>query len=107
MIAHNCLKTDHILEMYPDTGADAFQLDPDIDIAEVISRIGFKMALIGNLHQLKTLQHGSPEEVELECKEMIQKAGQGGGYILSASGCFCKDTPIKNLDAMVSAAEKF
>jgi uroporphyrinogen decarboxylase len=106
-IAHNCLKTDHILEMYPDTGADALQLDPDLDIGDAKARIGDKMALIGNMHQLKTLQHGTPEQVELECKEMIQKAGQGGGYLLSASGCLSKDTPLKNLDAMVSAAKKY
>jgi uroporphyrinogen decarboxylase len=104
---HNCLKTEHILEMYPDTGADALQMDPDIDLAEVKERIGDKMALIGNMHQLKALQHGTADEVELECKEMIQKAGQGGGYILSASGCLSKDTPLKNLDAMVAAAEKY
>ena len=106
-IVHNCLKTDHILEMYPDTGADALQMDPEIDIGEVKKRIGDKMGLIGNMHQLKTLQHGTPEEVELECKEMIEKAGRDGGYILSASGCLSKETPIENLDAMLSAAEKF
>lgn len=38
---------------------------------------------------------------------MIQKAGQGGGYLLSASGCLSKDTPLENLDAMVSAAKKY
>ncbi len=106
-IVHNCLKTDHILEMYPDTGADALQMDPDVDIGDVKQRIGDKMALIGNMHQLKTLQHGTPEEVELECKQMIEKAGRGGGYILSASGCLSKETPIKNLDAMLRAAEKY
>ena len=106
-IAHNCLKTDHILEMYPDTGADALQLDPELDIGDAKARIGDKMALIGNMHQLKTLQHGTPEEVELECKEMIQKAGQRGGYLLSASGCLSKDTPLENLDAMVNAAKKY
>jgi len=106
-IAHNCLKTEHILEMYPDTGADALQLDPDLDIADAKARIGDKMALIGNMHQLKTLQHGTPEEVELECRDMIRKAGQGGGYILSASGCLSSETPVENLDAMVNAAKKF
>jgi uroporphyrinogen decarboxylase len=106
-IVHNCLKTSHILEMYPDTGADALQMDPEIDIADAKARIGDKMALIGNMHQLKTLQHGTPEEVELECKGMIRKAGRGGGYILSASGCLSKETPLENLDAMVRAAEKY
>ena len=93
--------------MYPDTGADALQLDPDIDVADAKIMIGDTIALIGNLHQLKTLQHGTPEEVELECNKMIQKAGKNGGYILSASGCLSKETPIKNLDAMFSAAEKY
>lgn len=106
-IVHNCLKTDHILDMYPDTGADALQMDPEIDLADVKRRIGDRMALIGNLHQLKTLEHGTPEEVEAECRDMIHKGAPGGGYILSASGCLSRETPLENLDAMVAAAEKF
>jgi hypothetical protein len=38
---------------------------------------------------------------------MILKAGKGGGYILSASGCLSGDTPLANLDAMVRAVEKY
>lgn len=106
-VVHNCLQTDHILEMYPDTGADALQMDPEIDLADVKRRIGGQMALIGNLHQLKTLEHGTPEEVEEECREMILKGASGGGYILSASGCLSRETPLDNLDAMVTAAEKY
>ena len=65
------------------------------------------MSLIGNMHQLKTLQYGTPGEVEQECREMIQKAGEGGGYLLSASGCLSKETPLENLEAMASAAVKY
>jgi len=56
---------------------------------------------------LRTLLNGTSEEVEEECQEMIAKAGPGGGYILSASGCLSEDTPIENIEAMVRTAEKY
>ena len=42
-----------------------------------------------------------------ECREMIAKAGPGGGYILSASGCLSEGTPLENIEAMVRAAERY
>ena len=77
-----------------------------MDMVKVKGEYGDKLCVMGNV-DLVLLGRGTPEEVELECKDMIQKAGQGGGYLLSASGCLSKDTPLENLDAMVSAAKKY
>lgn len=106
-IAHNCHQVRHILDLYPDTGIDALQLAPGIDIGEAKRRIGDRVCLVGNLDQLGTLLSGTPAEVERECREMIAKAGPGGGYILSASGCLNEDTPLENIEAMAQAAEKY
>ncbi|HIC89235.1 MAG TPA: hypothetical protein EYP04_07505, partial [Anaerolineae bacterium] len=92
---------------YPDTGIDALHLAPEIDIGEAKQRIGDRVCLIGNMHQLRTLLNGTPDEVEQECRKLIAKAGPGGGYILSASGCLSEGTPLKNIEAMVRAAEKY
>ncbi|HIQ05000.1 MAG TPA: hypothetical protein EYH31_04790 [Anaerolineae bacterium] len=95
------------MDMYPDTGIDALHLAPEIDIGEAKQRIGDRVCLIGNMHQLRTLLNGTPDEVEQECRKLIAKAGPGGGYILSASGCLSEGTPLKNIEAMVRAAEKY
>ncbi len=107
VIAHNCDRVSHIIDMYPDTGIDALHLAPEIDIGEAKQRVGDRLCLIGNMHQLQTLLNGTPAEVEEECREMIAKAGPGGGYILSASGCLSEGTPLENIEAMVRTAEKY
>jgi len=107
IIAHNCDRVSHIIDKYPDTGIDALHLAPEIDISEAKQRVGDRLCLIGNMHQLKTLLNGTPGEVEEECREMIAKGGPGGGYMLSASGCLSEGTPMENVEAMVQAAEKY
>jgi uroporphyrinogen decarboxylase len=107
VIAHNCYRVSHIIDMYPDTGIDALHLAPEIDIGEAKQRVGDRLCLIGNMHQLETLLNGTPEEVEEECREMIARGGPGGGYILSASGCLSEGTPFENVEAMVRAAGKY
>lgn len=106
VIAHNCYRVGHIIDMYPDTGIDALHLAPEIDIGEAKQRVGDRLCLIGNMHQLETLLNGTPEEVEEECREMIARGGPSGGYILSASGCLSEGTPFENVEAMVRAAGK-
>jgi uroporphyrinogen decarboxylase len=107
VLAHNCYKISHIIDMYPDTEVDGLHFAPDIDTAEAKERVGDKLCLIGNLHQLQTLLTGSPEEVEEECRSVIEKGAKGGGFILSASGCLSEGTPMENIDAMVNATSKY
>lgn len=107
VLAHNCDRVGHILDMYQDTGVDGIHFAPDIDVAEAKERVGDRLALIGNMAQLDTLLNGSPGNVEEECRQMIEKGKPGGGYILSASGCLSGGTPIENIEAMVNSVEKY
>lgn len=107
ILAHNCDRVGHILDMYPETGIDGLHFAPDISVAEAKRRVGDKLCLIGNMAQLDTLLNGTPEDVDEECHRMIKEGAPGGGYILSASGCLSGGTPVENIDAMVRAAEKY
>ena len=107
VIAHNCHKVSHIIDLYPDTGIHALHFAPELDLAEAKRRVGDRLCLIGNMHQLETLLHGTPADVEEECRQMIAKGAPGGGYILSASGCLSEGTPVENFEAMVRAADKY
>lgn len=50
-------------------------------------------AMVGNIHPLDVLCHGSAKDVENACKELIKKWGPGGRFVLSA-GC---GIPVKTL----------
>lgn len=63
--------------------------------------------MIGNFHPLDVLCHGTPQDVENACQELIQKCAPGGRFILSPGCGVPVATPYENLKAWVNSAEKF
>ncbi|MCG8604542.1 uroporphyrinogen decarboxylase family protein [bacterium] len=79
----------------------------DVDIADVKSRYGNRVALKGNLLTSGKLLHGTPGDVELEVIETLRAGGQGGGFILSSGDQVGGNTPLENLQAMVDTGKKY
>jgi len=65
------------------------------------------MCLLGNLAPNGVLKEGTPAQVEEACRQLIEKAAPGGGFILGSSGSVARFTPMANLEAMVRACEKY
>jgi uroporphyrinogen-III decarboxylase len=76
-----------VLDMIIETGCDG--LDPcepppdgDIDLAEVKRKcLASGVSVWGNM-ELKLLENGTPEEVREEVKSIMEKAKEGGGFVL-------------------------
>lgn len=83
-------------------------LEPSaMNIFEIKKKYGKRVCLMGNIDLHYTLTLGTPEEVEREVKEKIERVGEGGGYILaSANGLthYCKP---ENVLAMHKALLKY
>ena len=106
-VIHNCSRVSHLIEQYIATGAKAIQFGEDLPMEVAKERVGDKMCLFGNMGPLGVMSKGSPGDVIAACKDLIEKGGPGGGYILSSSGSVNRDMPLENLEAMVYAAEEF
>ncbi len=104
---HNCTRSQQVIDLYPGAGARLLQFGPDVDPAFAKVKVGSEMCLLGNLGPLGVLKNGTPEEVEATCREVIEKAAPGGGFILGSSGSVAGFTPLENLAAMVRACEKY
>ncbi len=78
-----------------------------MDIAEVKSKIGAKVCLLGNIDCQELLCDETPEKVEQVVKETIRVAAPGGGYILSSSNTIHPDVKAENAIAMFRAARKY
>ncbi|MGB9592575.1 MAG: uroporphyrinogen decarboxylase family protein [Anaerolineae bacterium] len=104
---HNCTRSEQVLDLYASVGARLLQFGPDVDPAFVKEKVGSKMCLLGNLSSTGILKEGTPQQVEQACREVIQKAAPGGGFILSSSGSVARFTPMENLEAMARACEKY
>jgi uroporphyrinogen-III decarboxylase len=52
------------------------------------------------------LSVGAPEEVRAYCRDLIDKVGRDGGFILGPSGQ-TEDVKIENVEAMVECAKEY
>jgi uroporphyrinogen-III decarboxylase len=81
------------------------QLDGATDIFKAREILGDHMALHGDV-PAPLLTLGTPDQVYDYCKNLIEKIGGGGGFILS-SGCSTPDnSKIENVQAMVRAGNE-
>ncbi len=80
--------------------ADAAGMEPEGLKADFGDRLSFH----GGIDIIKTLPHGTVEEVQNEVRERIRVLGAGGGYALASSHHIQSDTPVENVLAMYDLA---
>jgi len=62
---------------------------------------------MGNLHTTDVMLFGSVQDVERACRQAIDDAGEGGGFILSTGDQCGRDTPDENIRAMVRVGREY
>jgi uroporphyrinogen decarboxylase len=99
-----------IYDIILDTGIDGLHpIDPmaNMDIGEAKEKFGDRVCLCGNVSCAFSLVSGTVEDVRQETREVIRKAGQGGGLILMSSNSVHSGVNPKNYVAMVEAVREF
>ena len=98
------------LDSIIEAGVDAFHpVDPlaGMDIGEVKQKYGDKLCLMGNVNCASTLSFGSVEEVRHETKEVIRKAGIGGGLIVASNNSIHSAVKPENYVEMVHIIKEY
>ncbi|WP_419662875.1 putative uroporphyrinogen decarboxylase [Desulfosarcina variabilis str. Montpellier] len=78
--------------------------------ADALARTKEELApamVMGNIHPVDIMLHGSPSDVEEASVELIQKCGPGGRFQLGPGCTYSLDVPYENVKAMVDSAQKF
>ena len=99
-----------ILDLIVESGVDAINpLEPvaGMEIGEVKSKYGHKVAIIGNIDCGDLLCRRPVEAVEQAVKECIRKASPGGGHILSSSNTIHSSVRPENFLAMIRTAREY
>ncbi len=101
VILHICGDLTFIAEEAAGTGAAALSIDPKADLQQMRAKVGHQMPLIGGIDTV-LLSLGDPERIREASLEALK-----AGINLLAPGCAVPpNTPIRNVRAMVDAAEE-
>jgi uroporphyrinogen-III decarboxylase len=103
-VYHNDTPCPHLLESLAEANFDVFNFSHKLDIAEVKTKMGHRVALMGNVPPLDVGVRGTPAEVAQSARECLVKGAPGGGMILSFGGGISPGTPPENIDALLEMA---
>lgn len=95
---------NHSLKEIADIGADVVGLDWTVDLHEVRTLIGDKVALQGNLDPATLL--AEPHVIRQEVKSILKKFGRGSGHVFNLGHGITPDVPVENAKAMVNAVKE-
>jgi len=110
VIKHTDGKLWPIIDMIVDSGIDCLDpIDPmaGMDLGEVKTRYGRRIALKGNVDCSHLMTLGSPEEVAAATKEALRKGAPGGGYILSSSNSIHSTVKPENYMALMRTLKEY
>jgi uroporphyrinogen decarboxylase len=103
-IYHNDTPCAHLYPALAEANFDVFNFSHKADIAAVKAQMGHRVAMMGNVPPLEIAVRETPQVVAEWAKSCLDKAGPGGGMILSVGGGVSPGTPAASLDAMLAAA---
>ena len=110
---HSCGKEYEIVESCANE-TDLNYLNPlevppmgNCHLADIKTKFGNKVALMGNLHTSEVMLFGNVEMVRLESLRAIRDAGERGGFVLSTGDQCGRDTPFENIFEMVNVAREY
>jgi len=102
LILHVCGDCSDRLELFADSGVDAYHFEWQVDAKEAVQRIGDRISLVGNVNNPQALLQGTPEDVFKQARYAIE----AGVAIIGPECAIPLSTPLENLKAIVAAARE-
>lgn len=103
---HICGDTTRIISDMGATNARILEVDWALDMAEARRLVPESTVLMGNVNPSFPLVLGTPSDVDLAVREVIEKTK--GKNIFVSSGCAIgRNTPAENFKAFIDAARKY
>ena len=103
---HICGNTNGIIKDMGTTGAKILEVDWMLDIKEARRLVPPDTVLMGNIDPSFPLVLGTPAEVDIAVRNLIQ-ATKGYRHIISSGCAMGRNTPTENFKAFISAARKY
>lgn len=94
----------HSLDKLASCGADVLGIDWIMNLGEVKSKIGNKVALQGNLDP--TILYAPKEKIKAEALKVLQSYGNGNGHIFNLGHGILPDVPPENAKYLVDVIKE-
>ncbi len=102
IILHVCGNCLDRLELFADSGVDAYHFEWQVDAKAAVERIGSRVSLAGNVNNPKALLQGTPEDVYNQARYAID----AGVDIIGPECAIPLATPLANLQAIAAACRE-
>ncbi|GAW90919.1 uroporphyrinogen decarboxylase [Calderihabitans maritimus] len=104
-VIHFANNASTLLELVKMAGGDVIGVDWRINLDEAWRRIGYDVAIQGNLDPAALL--APPEVIEKKVRRILERAGGRPGHIFNLGHGIHKETPVEHAIALVEAVHKY
>lgn len=102
---HFGTNTGALLELMREAGGDVIGLDWRVDLAEAWERLGYDVAVQGNLDPI--ILFSSPDEIRKRAKAILHKAENRPGHIFNIGHGILPGIPEDHVTALVDAVHEY
>jgi uroporphyrinogen decarboxylase len=104
-VIHFGTDTSALLELMKDAGGDVIGLDWRVDLREAWARLGYNIAVQGNLDPVALF--ASPAEIQRHVRKILEKADGHPGHIFNLGHGILPGTPVDHVLALVDAVHEY
>ena len=104
-LIHFATSSSSLLELMKRAGGDVIGVDWRVDIRDAWARIGYDVAIQGNLDPIILL--GKPDLIEKEVKRILDETGGRPGHIFNLGHGILPNTPVENVAALIEAVHHY
>jgi uroporphyrinogen decarboxylase len=104
-LIHFATSNATLLELMRRAGGDVIGVDWRVDIGEAWARIGYKVAIQGNLDPV--ILFGSVDLIKREVKRILDRVGGRPGHIFNLGHGIFPTTPVENVAALIDMVHEF
>ena len=97
--------TSTLLPLMRSTGSDVLGLDWHVDLDEAWARIGFDVAVQGNLDPV--VLFAPLPEIERRIKDILSRAGNRAGHIFNLGHGILPQTPVDHVEAAIEFVHRY